>query len=645
MPKASVIIPVYNAEKYLRQCLNSVLNQTLNDIEIICVDDGSSDTSISILEEYARNDSRVNVLKKNHSGAGAARNLALSKALGKYVYFMDADDYCDISLLEKTVYQAELVGADIVVFGFYRVDEVTGKRTAFSGMNVSYVDNTFEFSYKNNPEKICSLINPTPWNKLLRKDFLLDNGLKYLTLTTTNDITFATLCALKASKITYISEQLYYYRIGLSKSITSKKRKHLHDFVVATLAVDEGAKNLIYYDLLKKSIGVFISKNLFVGLERYAGDEDTAYCIEYLREVDAVLFGYHLFRGITLDDIGDKKLYMRIKECQKRALQRNDFRYLPKIIVSMTSFPFRIATVHKAIASIFMQSKQPDKVVLYLSENQFPNKEKDLPEVLLDFKHLGLEIKWCEGDLKSHKKYFYAMQEYPEDIIITVDDDLIYYSDMIEKLMKSYIFFPNAVSSVRTHLINYEQDGTVAAYSKWKKECDDVIGKPSMQLFPTSGAGTLFPPHCMDRHVFNEYAIKKHILNADDIWLKIMQLLANTPVVLVDKNRKLQYIEGTQAVALEYDNVFNNQNDVQLNNILNWLDSTLGKGKKWFDITVKQTSNEETAFMVESRICQPKKLNMYAYLKGKFIGGIACYREHGLRYTLKRIVHKIYNKF
>ena len=99
MPKVSVIIPVYNAEKYLRQCLDSVVNQTLREIEIICVDDGSTDGSLAILQEYAANDARIKVLTQKNQYAGVARNNGMAAAQGKYFAFLDADDYYDLNAL------------------------------------------------------------------------------------------------------------------------------------------------------------------------------------------------------------------------------------------------------------------------------------------------------------------------------------------------------------------------------------------------------------------------------------------------------------------------------------------------------------------------------------------------------------------
>ena len=114
--KVSVILPVYNVEKYIRQCLDSIVNQTLKDIQIICVDDGSTDSSPEIIEEYARKDSRVIAIHQENGGAGAARNNGLRHAAGKYLSFLDSDDFFELNMLEEAYNCAEQYGADFVVF-------------------------------------------------------------------------------------------------------------------------------------------------------------------------------------------------------------------------------------------------------------------------------------------------------------------------------------------------------------------------------------------------------------------------------------------------------------------------------------------------------------------------------------------------
>ena len=113
MVKVSVIIPVYNVEPYLKQCMDSVVGQTLKDIEIICVDDGSTDNSLDILREYAAEDSRIQIIEQKNAGAGAARNNGMRYATGKYLSFLDSDDFFEPRMLEKAYDLAEKDQADL----------------------------------------------------------------------------------------------------------------------------------------------------------------------------------------------------------------------------------------------------------------------------------------------------------------------------------------------------------------------------------------------------------------------------------------------------------------------------------------------------------------------------------------------------
>ena len=117
-PLVSVIIPVFNTEDYLGQCLDSAVNQTLKDIEIICINDGSTDHSPAILEEYQAKDPRVVIISQDNRGLSAARNCGMIKARGKYVYFLDSDDYVDSETLKRSTELAEKNDLDAVVFGF-----------------------------------------------------------------------------------------------------------------------------------------------------------------------------------------------------------------------------------------------------------------------------------------------------------------------------------------------------------------------------------------------------------------------------------------------------------------------------------------------------------------------------------------------
>jgi len=161
-----------------------------------------------------------------------------------------------------------------------------------------------------------------------------------------------------------------------------------------------------------------------------------------------------------------------------------------KIIVSLTTYPARINAAIIVLGILLRQTCKPDKILLYLGKDQFEG--KNLPLWLQLQKKCGIEIIYCD-DLKPHKKYFYTMQKYPDDLVITVDDDIIYNKDLIDNLYKSYNKYPNAVSACRTHLITFDEEGKINPYTKWKFCYSEEIDQPRMNLFATGVGGVLYP--------------------------------------------------------------------------------------------------------------------------------------------------------
>jgi len=357
------------------------------------------------------------------------------------------------------------------------------------------------------------------------------------------------------------------------------------------IAVVEGVKKNPDYNGYKNTVREFFARKIFEEAEKYCPDTESAAYIAFMKNADAVFFCYPLFLNVKETDFEDIKLYEKVAKGKERAKIRHDFSYLPEIIVSMTSFPGRIDTVYKSLKSVFSQSFKADRIILWLAEEQFP--EKKLPDRLMEYVQLGLEIRWCDKDLRPHKKYFYAMQEFPDALIITVDDDLIYDKQMIEMLVTSYLHFPGAVSATRTHLMTADLNGNIAPYMQWGNQFSGVIGKPSMQLFSTSGAGTLYPPDCMDNELFNVDNIRSLCLNADDLWFKVMQVRKGTPVVLVKANEELVYVPGSQEEALHLENRGQNGNDIQLAKILDVYDR---------DNAIVKTIFEDN-YTVDSQVC------------------------------------------
>ena len=221
MPKVSVIIPVYNVEKYLRQCLDSVINQTLTDIEIICVDDGSTDSSLAILEEYASKDDRIKILKQQNAGAGVARNNGIKVATGEYLHFLDSDDWIENDTYEKLYNLIAEKQCDFVKFKSYSYDDVSQEIVDQFFTNIGYLSEekfnkfyNFEKDYKT-----LILVSDAPWSGFYNTKFIKENNIYFDNLICANDVSFYYRCLVNAKNI-YISDQRFvYYRINNSTSL------------------------------------------------------------------------------------------------------------------------------------------------------------------------------------------------------------------------------------------------------------------------------------------------------------------------------------------------------------------------------------------------------------------------------------------
>lgn len=236
-----------------------------------------------------------------------------------------------------------------------------------------------------------------------------------------------------------------------------------------------------------------------------------------------------------------------------------------KIIISLTTYPARINTINQVLDCLINQTMIPDKIILYLAEPQFPNKRFSVD--LTAFKKYGFEIHWCEEDIGPHKKYFYAMQEFPDDIIITIDDDYYYKNTLIEELVNGYKKYPNAVAARAAHLITCLQDGCIAPYSDWYENSIRYVNVPRMDLCAIGCGGILYPPHVLGREVFEKDLFMQDCRYADDIWLKFMELLYGVPVVLVN-----EIFDDLPIMEYHYDGLYqknngNSGNDMQLRKV------------------------------------------------------------------------------
>lgn len=255
--------------------------------------------------------------------------------------------------------------------------------------------------------------------------------------------------------------------------------------------------------------------------------------------------------------------YIRKKRITDFPLNRTD--RTERIIVSLTSFPERINTVHLAIKSLMLQTHKPDQIILWLAEDQFTN--TDIPSELEDLTKLGLVIRFCP-DIKSHKKYYYALKEINNDLLITYDDDIIYPPDSIERLVRYHLKFRECIICNRGLEMIHDNAGNLEKYRAWKVLSSIGVREPSIKIMPSTGGGCLYPPGSLDAAVFNLDYIKRYAFSADDIWMRVMSLLKNTKVVKTKKwHKTFTMINKSQHVQLAFENHLRGQNDVVVDNL------------------------------------------------------------------------------
>ena len=281
MVEVSVVMPVYNVEKYLSESLDSILNQTFRDIEIICVNDGSSDNSLKILEDYQKNDSRIKIITQSNNGAASARNVGIEKSIGKYVYFMDSDDILELNALEELHALAENRNLDLVIFKLINFDDGTSNKYPNGYYEMKFLkemvgENTF--NYKDIGVRSFS-IAVSPPGKLFKKDLISD--IRFPEGYIFEDNAFFTEAILKAKAVCFYDKHLYNRRVRSDSVMGNRDIKQADIIPVFNIMID-------IVDRLN------------------CLDEFKAYLLEY--KLRTIMTRYNM-----VDDIYRKEFFKRIK--------------------------------------------------------------------------------------------------------------------------------------------------------------------------------------------------------------------------------------------------------------------------------------------------------------------------------------------
>ncbi|MCC7554091.1 MAG: glycosyltransferase [Methanobacteriaceae archaeon] len=395
--KVSVIIPVYNVEKYLKECLDSVLNQTLENIEILCINDGSTDSSLKILEEYSEKDERVKIFTKKNEGQGVARTLGIKLSKGEYIGFVDADDFIKKDMFEKLYNKAYKNDLDLLICKTSTYDEKTKEidddnwyhsLKCFNGFKKDIFDH-------NDTKEFTHHISVPPYNKIYKRNYILKNNIEFPPKLIFEDEVFFYEAYLKAKKISLLDDHLYYYRINRQGStVVSSSEKDFSDVVEIF--------NLIIAKLIEtKSIETY-KKNVYnrfihLSLWRYSQTSDK-YKEKFWKKMKKTFTSILSFNK-------DEENILNINDLEIRVRQR-----AIKILKSDSYEDFKKLDSEKEFSIV---------MAIYNSEEYLKEAIDSVINQNFGFIHNVQLILVDDGSLDSSKEIALKYEEeYPENIIV-----------------------------------------------------------------------------------------------------------------------------------------------------------------------------------------------------------------------------------
>ena len=326
MPKISVIIPVYNVEKYLEKCVRSVLDQTFTDIEVICVDNGSTDGSARVLNKLAQEDSRLRVFAVENLGPGHSRNKGLEQARGQYITFVDSDDFVDARLCEVLYNRAQAEQLDIAACEFYEYQHENEEAVVAS--------HRFELTckYELDDQKGDSrtdfanfaFASPFVWGKLYRRELIEKTHIRF-PLGAVEDVPFIVSCLVQARRVKRVPEVLYYYRVGRPGSISGRTERMVLDGIKNFGVLEQNLRQYGLFEEVKETFW-FNKMVLLIGDERvFAGrlgniPKETLQKAYDLIRTDVLALEPNLFAR------RNAWFRWKVKQLQK-ALRKNDLKF------------------------------------------------------------------------------------------------------------------------------------------------------------------------------------------------------------------------------------------------------------------------------------------------------------------------------
>ncbi len=526
-PTISILMPSLNVADYIRESLGRVVAQTMRDIEIICIDAGSTDGTLRAIEEFAGKDSRIRIIHSDVKSYGRQMNLGLDVAKGEYVGIVETDDaiapdMCERMCAVATEQEADVVKADYVRFSGDLSDPACERTVMPCTENPDLYGKTVDPRQDRRAAQFSIICG-----NIYRRSFLVAENIRFNETpgASYQDIGFFMQTSLLAKKVHFLHEHFYLYRRDNPNSSINNKGKA---FAVCGEFAFIREKLMSREDVARTFLDEYGS-NMFYSywstLHRIGEDVRSEFILRFSDDLRA-----SFRRGELKRERFSKNNWTRILGIMTMPLAFLDELFGPSappsetLVVALTSWPKRIKLVYKVIDNMFRQTRRPDKVVLYLSRKQFPDRK--LPHLLrlrLE-RDPRFEVRYT-SDIGSHKKYYRVFKDFPDAAVVLVDDDIVYPNTMLRDLMVHYRRSPHAVTCLRSHTIAMTRKRTFAPYLDWMKE-RKIVNEASPLVLATSGGGTIFPPNSLPPGAFDIDAIRKLAPTADDLWLK-WHLLAN----------------------------------------------------------------------------------------------------------------------
>lgn len=367
-PLISVIIAAYNCDKYINQCIDSLLNQSFKNFEIIVVDDGSTDRTYSILNEYKTKNKNLYIYRQKNKYAGVARNNGLSRAKGEYVLFLDADDFFEPNMLMLAYQRAKSVDADIVVFKGREYNDVTKEfKNCRFPLSPELFPNKAVISAGEFGEKLFQANSCIAWNKLISKKFIDKVGVKFSSTKSSNDTVFIYTLLSLAKRITLVNEILVNYRTGNPNSLQRSKAKSWECICIAFFQLKKKLIESGQYESQKRT---FINKALQANLYYLSTIDDKT------RAIMECSLNNKYFKLLDINKYAEVPNFIYNKNFRKQYIEIKQKKYIPIVYASDNNYA-KYTSV--SIQSILENSAQRNFLIFYiLIDDEFSERNKEL---------------------------------------------------------------------------------------------------------------------------------------------------------------------------------------------------------------------------------------------------------------------------